>query len=1090
MVKMSKLMILTLSFSIMVMLGTSAIAEETTDASWHQFHKDVEHSGFSPSTAPVSNTILWNTTDDIDAIRTTSVVVAEGKVFVNCNDGYLRAIDSTDGSFSWEADITGTGSVKWDSWATPAYNDGMIFSTLGKYTRCLDASSGDEIWNFSTSENSCNGGPMIVDGKVYVEDWNGCRYYCLDEYNNGTEIWNFSVFGTPGSGGESVGGARAQGSAAYKDGYVYLTSWYYHYSVNGTYEQGYVYCVDADTGVEEWRTILTQNACGSVSFGDEEGVCYVTTYNFDGNGALYAIDTSNGSILWETSIARTDCTPTYAYGNLYIAGGYQSGRLYCYNATTGDMSWSTRGYEVYGLGDWTQSVAVADGVVFTGAKALYPTIAEDQSYFWGFDCTYAVDAYTGDILWKQEGGGASPAIFDGTVYTIDNHGSVYAYGGGDESIDVVPSIECNSQAYKDVPLTIGVTVSNVGSTFTGDSVDVSLEVDGTEIDTDTIDFIGGGCYQSVSFEWIPTSTGAFSVEATVVTSDDADTSNDADSVTVAVTEGEPEIIPTAVTPDHIYVNQPYEMTAIISNEGADIADSFDVTIKEGTTEIASGTITSLYPGEDTEFTFMWTASSSGTTTLTVVVDYTGGTVLDDFAIDVEPETSIETFDIPDWPQFQKSWLHNGTVEDYAAKEAILKWDASEFNGSVDVSPIVVDDTVYVIASSGSLCAYEKYSGTLTWKKETELGTIVSSTPAYGDGNIFAASCLGTLYAFDAEDGAKQWEVKVTNESLEMPITYYDHRIYIGDGPGSNAGTKYFYCYDDLGNYLWSYANYNSSGFIWDGAVVVGDYVVYPTYEGILVCLDRVTGELVDEIDLSSSSDISFARSTTGVFRSSLVFNDGYLYITSESGQFYGFLWKIGFDEDSGAFIDEGWSVQQGFSTSTPAILGDRIYVGQGEHGETGALNCFDTSGNLLWSYTLDEGVKSSPVVVSDSGMTFIYFSEAAEDGSLYCLVDMDDHAEEVWEYNPDDDDGYILQGVAISDGLVFFGTGERLYCVEGDWNPWNDISSTNGEYISIEEVVEAYNCWRFSNPATGTGSSVSIESVVEMYNAWRFNNLM
>ena len=251
MVKMSKLMILTLSFSIMVMLGTSAIAEETNDTTWHQFHKDAEHSGFSPSTAPVSNTILWNTTDDINAIRTTSVVVAEGNVFVNCNDGYLRAIDITDGSFEWEADITGTGSVKWDSWATPAYNDGRIFSTLGQYTRCLDASSGTEIWNFSTSDNSCNGGPMIADGKVYVEDWNGCRYYCLDE-GAGTEIWNFTVFGTPGSGGEDVGGARAQGCAAYKDGYVYLTSWYYHYSVNGSYEQGYVYCVDADTGVEQW----------------------------------------------------------------------------------------------------------------------------------------------------------------------------------------------------------------------------------------------------------------------------------------------------------------------------------------------------------------------------------------------------------------------------------------------------------------------------------------------------------------------------------------------------------------------------------------------------------------------------------------------------------------------------------------------------------------------------------------------------------------------------------------------------------------------------------------------------------------------
>nr|WP_321498723.1 right-handed parallel beta-helix repeat-containing protein [uncultured Methanolobus sp.] len=67
------------------------------------------------------------------------------------------------------------------------------------------------------------------------------------------------------------------------------------------------------------------------------------------------------------------------------------------------------------------------------------------------------------------------------------------------------------------------------------------------------------------------------------------------------------------------------------------------------------------------------------------------------------------------------------------------------------------------------------------------------------------------------------------------------------------------------------------------------------------------------------------------------------------------------------------------------------------------------------------------------------------------------------------------------------------YIVLDDWNPWNDPSSAgnpDGTYITIEEVIAAYNCWRFTSPAPGTGLNINIEDVIAMYNAWRFNNSM
>jgi hypothetical protein len=65
------------------------------------------------------------------------------------------------------------------------------------------------------------------------------------------------------------------------------------------------------------------------------------------------------------------------------------------------------------------------------------------------------------------------------------------------------------------------------------------------------------------------------------------------------------------------------------------------------------------------------------------------------------------------------------------------------------------------------------------------------------------------------------------------------------------------------------------------------------------------------------------------------------------------------------------------------------------------------------------------------------------------------------------------------------------YIVLGDWNPWNDpdsAGSPDGTYITIEEVIAAYNCWRFTSPAPGTGLNINIEDVIAMYNAWRFSD--
>jgi outer membrane protein assembly factor BamB len=100
--------------------------------------------------------------------------------------------------------------------------------------------------------------------------------------------------------------------------------------------------------------------------------------------------------------------------------------------------------------------------------------------------------------------------------------------------------------------------------------------------------------------------------------------------------------------------------------------------------------------------------------------------------------------------------------------------------------------------------------------------------------------------------------------------------------------------------IWKHENKNTSGFIWSGAAVIGNYLVYPVFEGKLVCLDKDTGTFVDEVDFSKSSDVSFALSDPGMFRSSVTYADGALYTSFERGQDTGYCFKVGFNPDTGS----------------------------------------------------------------------------------------------------------------------------------------------------------------------------------------------
>ncbi len=384
-----------LAFMVQPISGESHVDDRnaTEEDDWAQFHHDLQNSGRSSSTAPRTNATLW-VSEDLGFQAGSSVAVADGKVFANGVDEIV-CFDEFTGEVLWTAPFEKNADVCC-SWFTPAYNEGKIFFS-GTDTVCLNSTDGREIWNrdHPSGRGAVDGSPVAVEGKVIASDWDGHHYFCLDE-STGEELWIFEVEGD------------AQSTPAISNGRVVFGAW--EWGLGGA-----MYCIDLETGQEIWRLDAENSPAGSAAIEDE--VVYMATYNFDGDGDIFALSLDDGSVLWRKTIAPTDSTPTLAEGNLYVCGGcegFSDSITYCFNASSGDQLWSTDPEDE--IGDWRCSMAYADGLVFVG-----------RPDFDDFGGTVAIDAASGEVVWSHPGGGSSPAVSDGIVFSVGG-GRLWAFG--------------------------------------------------------------------------------------------------------------------------------------------------------------------------------------------------------------------------------------------------------------------------------------------------------------------------------------------------------------------------------------------------------------------------------------------------------------------------------------------------------------------------------------------------------------------------------------------------------------------------------------------------------------------------------------
>jgi len=379
--------------------GSKPQALQSATDWWPMFHHDLTHTGYSSTSAPLTNQTLWNFTTGItlggtnqtggpqyttartrssDGLNVTyggnvpsSPAVVDGIVYVGASDGNVYALNASTGTLIWNY-TTGF----WIN-SSPAVADGKVY--IGSWDRnvyALDASTGTLIWNYTTGA-AVESSPALADGRVFVgsDDW---HVYALNA-STGTLIWNHTME------------ASVISSPAVADGRVYVGTWNW---------DDKVYALNASTGALLWS--YTTMGWVSSSPAVSDGRVYIGSMDYN----VYALNASTGTLIWNyTTGFWINSSPAVADGKVYI--GSVDGNVYALNATNGALVWSCR----VGSVD-TSSAAVADGLVFIGAS----------------EGVYALNASTGVLVWNYATAVvfSSPAVVDGKVYVGAD--GVYAFG--------------------------------------------------------------------------------------------------------------------------------------------------------------------------------------------------------------------------------------------------------------------------------------------------------------------------------------------------------------------------------------------------------------------------------------------------------------------------------------------------------------------------------------------------------------------------------------------------------------------------------------------------------------------------------------
>ena len=411
-----------------------------------------------------------------------------------------------------------------------------------------------------------------------------------------------------------------------------------------------------------------------------------------------------------------------------------------------------------------------------------------------------------------------------------------------------------------------------------------------------------------------------------------------------------------------------------------------------------------------------------------------------------------------WPGYASGSNTEAATPTGEVKESWVSSIKDSADWATNVSdPIYVGSYVY-IAAGAKLLQIDPATGKTV--REGALAAPIDSIArmVYADGVVVVPLSGGRLQALTADALTTVWvtaklpanEQGGEQQSLSTLIVK-DGCVYFGtaaaDWSASYGG--YLVCVDiKTGSVKWKTENADA-GYYWAGAAAIGSLLVMGDDTGFVYAVDSQQGTRVGEgLDLGAR-----VRSTV------VADPDGStVYVVTVDGVLHKV--RVGTDGE----LSEAGKVQfASASTGTPTLAGGRLYVGgqlvQGSSGgqaRCGVLAVIDAKTlQVEHSITSADGtalegsnVMSAPVVSTQGGATYVYFTANSLPGGVYRYRVGDATASRI--YTPSEDkQNYCMGSITVGpDGSLYYvNDSGALFAIAGvgdDTNPGGDGSGDGG----------------------------------------------
>ncbi len=352
--------------------------------------------------------------------------------------------------------------------------------------------------------------------------------------------------------------------------------------------------------------------------------------------------------------------------------------------------------------------------------------------------------------------------------------------------------------------------------------------------------------------------------------------------------------------------------------------------------------------------------------------------------------------------FQATLEGTGNYNSYGPKKRPSVIWSFETYAPLISTPLVFEESVYLVDLEGTLYALQETSGDLIWKKDLDgqpgFQITLDESVLLVSVSLLDESDSSYLLALDRLTGDEIWRFELTGQaSLEAPVVYGD-KVYF------TSMSDYLFSIDiNTGEELWRFATKGG------GQPLISDDILYIEDDSqVLYALSSGDGE---EYWRENSQSIQFSDSGVPAISNCCI-------LTVREKDDNWFLVEI--DKNNGEVNNE---IILNYPTVSPISLVDNVVFfgdeGEGHSDAHAYMNAIDTvTGKWVWRYET-EGFIRAAASISDN---VVYFG--SHDQSMYA-VDIRT-GELKWRYETN---AGIASSPAIVNGRIYFGNIEGSFYV-------------------------------------------------------------